>query len=161
MQVLPITPRGYCKGVVRAIQIVEACLEDPLVPKPIHVLGMIVHNKFVVDGLTSKGAITLYEDHKSRLELLENITSGTVIVTAHGISRSVIDAIRHKGLYFVDATCQDVYRTHLLIEDYLLKGYHVLYLGKKSHPETEGVLGIDDKITLIETMFHCFQLLMK
>lgn len=150
MQVVPITPRGYCPGVVRAIDTVNKALQNPTLPRPIYILGMIVHNRFVVDDLTNKGAITLNDLGKTRLELLDSIDEGTVIVTAHGTEQAVFDKIKAKGLTMVNATCKDVQKTHDLIKEYLHNGYEVLFIGKKNHPETEGALGISPSIRLIE-----------
>jgi len=158
MQVVPITPRGYCPGVVKAIDIVNKAIENPVYPRPIYILGMIVHNRFVVDEFTQKGVITLNESGKTRIELLDQVQSGTVIITAHGTEDAVIEKIKAKGLTMIDATCKDVAKTHDLIKEYLLKGYDVLFIGKKHHPETEGALGIHPKIKLIETLSDVEQL---
>ena len=152
MQVIPITPRGYCPGVVRAIDLVNKALQNPNLPRPIYILGMIVHNRFVVDDLTHKGAITLNEPGKSRLELLDSIDHGTVIITAHGTENAVFDKIRAKGLTMINATCKDVQKTHDLIKQHLDLNYQVIFIGKKSHPETEGALGISSSLILVEKL---------
>jgi len=140
MRVIAINPRGYCHGVVAAVDIVTRCLEDPTTPRPIYILGMIVHNRFVVDRFTARGAITLDEPGKTRLELLDRITTGTVIVTAHGASEDVYAKIREKGLHLIDATCRDVRKTHAEIRQRRQDGYAILFIGKAGHPETEAVL---------------------
>lgn len=150
MQVIPITPRGYCPGVVRAINLVNKALENPNLPRPIYILGMIVHNRFVVDDLTKKGAITLNEPGMSRLELLDLIDQGTVIITAHGTENAVFEKIKAKGLSMIDATCKDVQKTHDLIKHYLDLNYQVIFIGKNNHPETEGALGLSPRIILVE-----------
>lgn len=142
MQVKPITPRGYCKGVVRAIQIAK---ESTNLPKPIYILGMIVHNQYIVDALTALGIQTIDKKGATRLELLEDIDHGTIIITAHGASANVFKVAKEKGLYVVDATCPDVVTTHTIIKEYLNKNYDVLYIGKKGHPEAEGSLAINPK----------------
>lgn len=147
MQVQAITPRGYCKGVVRAIKIAK---ESTNLPKPIYILGMIVHNQYIVDALTALDIRTIDEKGLSRLELLDKIDQGTVIITAHGASQQVYDKAKRKNLYIVDATCPDVITTHNIIKEYLTKGYEILYIGKKGHPEAEGSLAINtEKIHLI------------
>jgi 4-hydroxy-3-methylbut-2-enyl diphosphate reductase len=151
MKVIRIAPRGYCPGVVRAIKLVNDCLNDPTCPRPIQVLGMIVHNRFVVEELRAKGVITLHDDTLSRLELLNTITSGTIVITAHGVSPQVIQTIRDRHLYLVDATCMDVYKTHDLIRAKLALGYSAIFIGKAGHPETEGILGIDPRLILLES----------
>ena len=152
MKVIPITPRGYCPGVVKAIDIVNKAVADPRIPRPIYILGMIVHNRFVVDDFTAKGVITLSSPGKTRLELLDLIDSGTVIITAHGTEDAVIAKIKAKGLHLINATCKDVQKTHDLIKDYLSEGFDVLFIGKKGHPETEGAMGIGASVRLIETL---------
>lgn len=142
MKVTGIVPRGYCKGVIRAINIVK---ETSKKPGPITVLGMIVHNQFIVDALKDRGAITIEDASKTRLELLDEINEGTVIITAHGAGDCVIDKAKAKGLNVVDATCLDVIKTHTLIKEQLSNNKEVLYIGKKNHPEAEGALLIDPK----------------
>ena len=147
MQVKPITPRGYCKGVIRAIQIAK---ESTNLPKPIYILGMIVHNQYIVDALSSMGIQTIDKKGATRLELLEEINQGTVIITAHGASDNVFKQAYDKGLHVVDATCPDVIVTHHVIREHLEKGYEVLYIGNIGHPEAEGALTINPhKIHLI------------
>ena len=152
MKVIPITPRGFCPGVVRAIKIVENVLKDKMYPLPIYVLGMIVHNKYVVKDLQAKGVITLDDPNLSRLELLDGISSGTIIVTAHGASNEVFQKINNQGLTLVDATCEDVYKTHTSIKKHLLLGYKVIFIGKNNHPETEAIMALDTSISLVETL---------
>jgi 4-hydroxy-3-methylbut-2-enyl diphosphate reductase len=151
VKVIPITPRGYCPGVVNAINSVNKVLSDPSYPRPLYLLGMIVHNQFVVDYFKTKGIIVIDQINKTRLQMLDSIHQGTVIITAHGVGDVVIEKILDKGLTYVDATCKDVYKTHNLIKNYLASGYQIIYIGKENHPETEGVLSIDKNIILIES----------
>ena len=139
MRVIKISPRGYCYGVVDAIQMAKRVVRDPLVPRPIYVLGQIVHNQHAVDSLGELGIITL--DGGGRLDLLDQIEGGTVIFTAHGVSPAVKRAAAAKGLNCIDATCPDVTRTHELVVRLVAEGYEVIYVGKRGHPEPEGVLG--------------------
>ncbi|MDD3841885.1 MAG: 4-hydroxy-3-methylbut-2-enyl diphosphate reductase [Candidatus Izemoplasmatales bacterium] len=150
MKVIPITPRGYCPGVVNAINSVNKALSDPGYPRPLYLLGMIVHNQFVVDHFKANGVIVLEQANKTRLQMLDSIHQGTVIITAHGVGDVVIEKILDKGLTYIDATCKDVYKTHNIIKNYLASGYQILYIGKAFHPETEGILSIDKNIVLIE-----------
>ena len=150
MKVYPVSPRGYCKGVVRAIALAKDCLKKDY-PKPIYILGMIVHNRFVVESLKKEGIETIDDAHQSRLELLDHIHQGTIIITAHGASPAVFEKAQRLGLTILDATCLDVIKTHELIQHYLQLHRDVLYIGKKGHPEAEGALGIDpEHIFLIE-----------
>ncbi|MDM5235984.1 4-hydroxy-3-methylbut-2-enyl diphosphate reductase [Bacillus cereus] len=149
MKIVKISPRGYCYGVVDAMVIARNAALDTSLPRPIYILGMIVHNKHVTDAFEEDGIITL--DGPSRLEILDKIDSGTVIFTAHGVSPEVKQRAKEKGLTTIDATCPDVTKTHDLIEAKKAEGYHVIYIGKKNHPEPEGAVGIaPDIVHLIE-----------
>lgn len=159
MRIIPIVPRGFCKGVVGAIKKVNEVIQNPSYPRPIYILGMIVHNKEVVNELTKQGVITLDDPSKTRLELLQEVNDGTVIITAHGVGNPIFDLLNQKGIPYVDATCKDVYQTRDLIQAHLQAHYQVLYIGKKNHPETEGVLSMDPSIQLIETPNDVYTLL--
>lgn len=142
MQVKAITPRGYCKGVVRAIEIAKNAQNEQ---QPIYILGMIVHNQYIVEALKKRGIQTIDIPGQTRLELLDQIQHGTVIVTAHGASDQVFEKAKNKGLNVIDASCLDVIKTHDLIKKKLNEGYDILYIGKKGHPEAEGAISIDEK----------------
>ncbi len=149
MEVIKISPRGYCYGVVDALQIVRQTAKDPAVPRPIYIIGQIVHNRHAIEELTNLGVITL--DGADRASILENVAEGTVIFTAHGVSPLVKQRARERGLHCIDATCPDVTVTHDLVRDLAAKGYYILYIGKKGHPEPEGVLGeVPGHISLVE-----------
>lgn len=140
MQVIKITPRGYCYGVVDAMVIARNAALDKTLPRPIYILGMIVHNKHVTDAFEQDGIITL--DGPNRLAILEQVEQGTVIFTAHGVSPEVRELARKKGLIAIDATCPDVTVTHELIKEKSAQGYEIIYIGKKGHPEPEGAIGV-------------------
>jgi 4-hydroxy-3-methylbut-2-en-1-yl diphosphate reductase len=149
MEVIKISPRGYCYGVVDALQIVRQTAKNPNEPRPIYIIGQIVHNRHAIEELTNLGVITL--DGPDRVSILEQVTEGTVIFTAHGVSPLVKQRARERGLHCIDATCPDVTVTHDLVRDLVAKGYYILYIGKKGHPEPEGVLGeVPGHISLIE-----------
>lgn len=151
MEVIKIAPRGYCYGVVDAMVIAKNAALDKTLPRPIYILGMIVHNKHVTDAFEEEGIITL--DGSNRLEILEKVTSGTVIFTAHGVSPEVRKLAKEKGLVTIDATCPDVTKTHDLIREKEAEGYEVIYIGKKGHPEPEGAVGVAPNIVhLVETV---------
>ncbi|MGL5042765.1 MAG: 4-hydroxy-3-methylbut-2-enyl diphosphate reductase [Culicoidibacterales bacterium] len=153
MKVIKITPRGYCHGVVKALNIVTKAIADKSLPQPIYILGQIVHNQHITDAFAQKGAITLENKGKSRLELLEPITSGTIILTAHGVSPQVIALAKSKNLHIINAVCPDVDKTHELIKTSIVAGYKIIYIGKKGHPEPEGALGIDPvNVLFVETI---------
>ena len=120
MKVYQIVPRGYCKGVVRAIEIAKKyAFQDD-----VYILGMIVHNQYIVDALENLGIKTIDKKGASREELLDFIDKGTVIITAHGAGNNVFKKAKAKNLNVVDATCLDVIKTHDLIKDYLNKGFN-------------------------------------
>ncbi|MYL63046.1 4-hydroxy-3-methylbut-2-enyl diphosphate reductase [Bacillus hwajinpoensis] len=144
MKVTKISPRGYCYGVVDAMVIARNAALDKTLPRPIFILGMIVHNKHVTDAFEDDGIITL--DGPNRMEILRKVESGTVIFTAHGVSPQVRELAEEKGLTVLDATCPDVTVTHDLIREKQQEGYHVIYIGKKGHPEPEGAMGIAPEI---------------
>ena len=137
MEVLKITPRGYCHGVVDAFRIAKRVREET--NGPVHMLGMLVHNTHATDDLRQQGIELV--DPPDRLAGLEQIKEGTVIFTAHGVSPQVKQRAVERGLTPVDATCSDVVRTHELVADLAQKGYEVVYIGRKGHPEPEGVIG--------------------
>ncbi|MDB5058859.1 MAG: 1-hydroxy-2-methyl-2-(E)-butenyl 4-diphosphate reductase [Chloroflexi bacterium] len=150
MRVIKISPRGYCYGVVDAIQMAKRVARDPNVPRPIHVLGQIVHNHHAVESLNALGIVTL--DGSARMALLDRISEGTVIFTAHGVSPAIKTAAAAKGLNCIDATCPDVTKTHDLVISLVSQGYEVIYVGKTGHPEPEGVIGeAPGHVHLVET----------
>jgi 4-hydroxy-3-methylbut-2-enyl diphosphate reductase len=127
----------------------QQAARNPDLPRPIYILGMIVHNQHVTDAFEQEGIITL--DGPDRLSILEKVEHGTVIFTAHGVSPEVRKRAREKGLHVIDATCPDVTRTHDLIREKTAAGYEVIYIGKKGHPEPEGAIGIaPEHVHLIE-----------
>ena len=137
MEVVKITPRGYCHGVVDAFRIAKRVREET--NGPVHMLGMLVHNTHATDDLQQQGIALV--DPPDRLKGLDQIEGGTVIFTAHGVSPQVKSRATELGLTAVDATCSDVVRTHELVADLARNGYEVVYIGRKGHPEPEGVMG--------------------
>lgn len=140
MQVIKINPRGYCYGVVDAMVIARNAALDKTLPRPIYILGMIVHNKHVTDAFEQDGIITL--DGENRLDIINQVNEGTVIFTAHGVSPEIREIAKRKGLVSIDATCPDVTVTHDLIREKSAEGYDIIYIGKKGHPEPEGAIGV-------------------
>ncbi len=149
VKVIRISPRGYCYGVVDAMVVAKQAADNPDLPRPIYILGMIVHNRHVVDAFEDAGVITL--DGADRLSLLEQVDKGTVIFTAHGVSPVVKRRALERGLHVIDATCPDVTKTHDLIRDHVAEGYDIVYIGRKGHPEPEGAVGVaPDHVFLVE-----------
>lgn len=148
MEIISVVPRGYCQGVVRAIQIAHKTAREHA-HEPVYMLGMIVHNQFVVEACKKEGIQFIESPGKTRLELLDEIDHGIVIFTAHGISDAVRKKAADKHLTIVDASCPDVEKTHKLVKDHIAKGGDVLYIGKKGHPEAEGTVSLSDHVHLI------------
>lgn len=140
MKIINISPRGYCYGVVDAMVIARNASLDENLPRPIYILGMIVHNKHVTDAFESIGIHTLYGENRE--EILAQVDHGTVIFTAHGTSPKVKKLAIEKGLTVIDATCPDVTITHELIAEKVTDGFEIIYIGKKNHPEPEGAQGV-------------------
>jgi len=140
------SPRGFCAGVKRAIEIVEKSLNK--YGKPVYVRHEIVHNKQVVENLKKKGAIFVEE--------LSDIKDNTrpVIFSAHGVPKSVPEEAEEKKLSFVDATCPLVSKVHRESEQLHKRGYDILLIGHNNHPEVIGTMGQLPKgsIKLIETV---------
>ncbi|HXN58323.1 MAG TPA: 4-hydroxy-3-methylbut-2-enyl diphosphate reductase, partial [Candidatus Angelobacter sp.] len=128
MDVLKITPRGYCHGVVEAIRAAKQTAKAHPGEK-IRMLGYLVHNTHVTDELEESGIELV--DSDNRLEGLDQIEGGTVIFTAHGVSPAVKDKAAARGLNLVDATCSDVVVTHDLVKDLAERGYDVVYVGRR------------------------------
>lgn len=148
MEIITVVPRGYCKGVVRAITLAkETATNYP--NQPITMLGMIVHNRHVVEACQHLGIQCIEEKGKTRLELLDKINEGIVIFTAHGVSDEVYKKAISKGLTVVDASCDDVTKTQTIVKNYVNNNYDVIYIGKQNHPEAEAVLSISDRVHFV------------
>jgi 4-hydroxy-3-methylbut-2-enyl diphosphate reductase len=139
------SPRGFCAGVKRAIEIVEKTINK--YGTPVYVRHEIVHNKQVVDELREKGAIFVNE----LSDVKDN--SRPVIFSAHGVPKSVPDEARIKNLSYVDATCPLVSKVHRESEQLYKKGYGIFLIGHKNHPEVIGTMGQlpNGSIKLVET----------
>jgi len=151
METIKITPRGYCHGVINAINTITN-IDELSTKKPIYILGMVIHNKLIVNSFTSKGIITLNDSSKSRMELLDEIDEGTVVFTAHGVSEEVHLKAKSKGLDIIDTSCKDVLKSQKIINEFIDDGYHIIYVGKRKHPESEAAIGISPNVHLIETI---------
>src|SRR5215472_10903771 len=151
MEVVRITPRGYCHGVVEAIRMAKQVGAERGAAEPVSMLGYLVHNEHVTRELEEHHVRLVDSDDRS--EGLRRIEYGTVIFTAHGISPRVVEEARARGLRVVDATCSDVTRTHDLVRRLTAEGHHVVYIGKRGHPEPAGVMGIaPEHTTLVESI---------
>jgi 4-hydroxy-3-methylbut-2-enyl diphosphate reductase len=144
MRVLLAQPRGFCAGVVRAIEIVERSLEK--FGAPVYVRHEIVHNRHVVEKLKRRGAVFV--------ETLEEIPDGAVtIFSAHGVAQSVINEAKARGLPVLDATCPLVSKVHMQGKRYATRGRTLVLIGHAGHPEVEGTIGqIDAPVHLVATV---------
>ena len=144
MDILLAEPRGYCAGVVRAVDIVELALKK--IGNPIYVRHEIIHNQHVVNELKDKGAIFVEEIS----EIPEN---STVIFSAHGVSPLVWEEAQKKNLNIIDATCPLVTKVHLEAIKYAKDGYTILLVGHKGHDEVIGTMGeAPDNTILVESV---------
>jgi 4-hydroxy-3-methylbut-2-enyl diphosphate reductase len=144
VKVILAQPRGFCAGVIRAIDIVDKALER--VGAPVYVRHEIVHNRHVVDKLKRKGAVFVEE--------LSEVPSGAVTVfSAHGVSRAVQDDAAERGLPVLDATCPLVSKVHNQGRRYVRQGRTLIMIGHVGHPEVEGTIGqIDAPVHLVGTV---------
>jgi 4-hydroxy-3-methylbut-2-enyl diphosphate reductase len=144
LDLLIAAPRGFCAGVDRAIHIVELAIER--YGAPVYVRHEIVHNKYVVDSLRSKGAVFVEE--------LEEVPDGVpVVFSAHGVPKSVPAEAADRGLAYLDATCPLVSKVHRQAERLVEAGRHIIFVGHAGHPEVIGTFGQvpDGAMTLVET----------
>jgi 4-hydroxy-3-methylbut-2-enyl diphosphate reductase len=141
MRILLAEPRGFCAGVVRAIEIVERALT--IHGAPVYVRHEIVHNRHVVEDLRAKGAVFVNE--------LDEVPSGALTVfSAHGVARVVEQDATERGLDILDATCPLVTKVHVEGRRYVKEGRTVILIGHDGHPEVEGTLGqIDGEVHLV------------
>ncbi len=146
MTILLASPRGFCAGVDRAIQIVEKALEK--YGAPVYVRHEIVHNKYVVEELRRKGAVFV--------ESLEEIPGDgqPVIFSAHGVPKRVPAEAEKREMFYIDATCPLVSKVHKEAERHFAKGRQIILIGHAGHPEVEGTMGQlpDGAVVLVETL---------
>jgi len=144
MKVLLSKPRGFCAGVVRAIETVEEALK--LWGPPIYVKHEIVHNRHVVDSLRQKGAVFI--------EDLHSVPNGSrIIYSAHGVSPAVRQIAKDRELIEIDATCGLVTKVHSAVKRYAQKGYQIILIGHRKHVEIVGTAGeAPDVTTIVESV---------
>ena len=141
-KIILASPRGFCAGVKRAIEIVELAIQEH--GSPIYVRHEIVHNKRVVEDLKKKGAIFVEE--------LDEIPQGSkVIFSAHGVSNKVKEQAKKFNQLTLDATCPLVSKVHQQTKNYDKKKYTIILIGHRGHPEVEGIKGqIKNKVVVVE-----------
>ena len=136
MEISLANPRGFCAGVDRAIDIVNRALE--VFGSPIYVRHEVVHNRFVVDDLRSRGAIFVDD--------LEEIPDNSIVIfSAHGVSQAVRVQAENRALKVFDATCPLVTKVHFEVASYSLQGRECVLIGHRGHPEVEGTMGQYDR----------------
>ena len=142
-KIVLVSPRGFCAGVTRAIDVVLEALKK--YGAPIYVNHEIVHNKHVIQDLISRGAI-----------FLKNIDDAPkdrpIIFSAHGVSKNVTEFAKHNNEIIIDATCPLVTKVHVQADKFYKLGYKIVLIGHKNHPEVEGTMGQlpDDYIFLVQ-----------
>ena len=138
------SPRGFCAGVDRAVEIVKKTISK--FGSPVYVRHEIVHNKFVVENLKSEGAVFIEE-----LSEIEN-KSRPVIFSAHGVPKRVIDEAKLSNIIYIDATCPLVTKVHREAEALAKEEFNIIFIGHRNHPEVVGTMGqIDERfISLVE-----------
>ncbi len=146
LKIFLASPRGFCAGVERAIEVVEKTIEK--YGPPVYVRHEIVHNKQVVENLKKKG--TIFVEELSEVKDL----SRPVIFSAHGVPKTVPEEAKIKNLFYIDATCPLVSKVHRESEQLHKKGYEIILIGHKNHPEVVGTMGQlpSGSIRLIETI---------
>lgn len=132
MDITLAQPRGFCAGVVRAIEIVERALD--IYQHPIYVLHEIVHNTYVVNDLKKRGAVFV--------ETLDEVPQGAIcIFSAHGVATTIVKDAKQRQLEVIDATCPLVTKVHSQAQRYAKKGFEIIIIGHPGHPEVEGTRG--------------------
>ena len=132
MKAYLVSPRGFCAGVVRAIDTVEIALT--MFPPPIYVRKEIVHNRSVVERFTSRGV--------HFIDSLDEVPAGSLVIfSAHGVSPAVRDKANERGLKVIDATCPLVTKVHMEVHRYIQKGYSIILIGHREHDEVVGTMG--------------------
>ncbi len=151
MQIIKISPRGFCSGVVNAWKIVK----DTIKQNPecrVFMLGWFVHNQKMLDEVRSDNLFILDDTNLTRYELVKNLKvkpNDILILSAHGTDEKTIKLAKSKGLKIIDTTCEYVYKTHDVIKNGLINNKQVVYLGKENHPESLAALSISDKVILV------------
>src|SRR5579862_3665006 len=134
LKVVLCSPRGFCAGVVRAIESVERALA--IYGKPVYVRHEIVHNRYVVESLKAKGAIFVEE-----LDEIPEETGAPVIFSAHGVPRSIPEEAARRNLFALDATCPLVTKVHREAEIHHKRNREIVLIGHAGHPEVVGTMG--------------------
>lgn len=144
VKIIKFIPQGYCKGVINAIKKINNLINNQDMPKPYYMYGKLVHNSHVTDAYESLGIKIINDYH--------NLSRGTVIITAHGLSQTEKQSILSQGLSIVDTTCSEVLKIEENVKRKINEGYQVLYYGKQNHPECKSIMSIHNDIILITSL---------
>jgi 4-hydroxy-3-methylbut-2-enyl diphosphate reductase len=144
IKILLAQPRGFCAGVVRAIEIVERALEQ--YGPPVYVRHEIVHNKYVVESLKAKGAVFVEDLHEVPADAI-------TVFSAHGVAKSVEEEAAKRGLPVLNATCPLVTKVHNQGKRYVAKGRKLVLIGHEGHPEVIGTMGqVPGPVLLVQSV---------
>ncbi|WCR58025.1 4-hydroxy-3-methylbut-2-enyl diphosphate reductase [Wolbachia endosymbiont of Ctenocephalides felis wCfeJ] len=147
MEIILAEPRGFCAGVKRAVDILAITLEKYKNKRKVYVLHEIVHNKYIVEDFKKQGVVFVnsIEDIKD--------DEGILIFSAHGVSKSIEEKAKRKGIQVIDATCPLVSKVHKEAKRYENNGKELILIGHENHPEIKGIRGrVDNPITLVQTL---------
>lgn len=147
MEVEILSPQGYCAGVTNAINMARLAKKEHS-DKDVYVLGMLVHNKQVIEELAKENIITIFDKNKTYEELINLIPDNSVIIfTAHGHDEKLEKIAYSKNLIIYDATCSKVKRNLTRIKEAIINNRDVVYIGEKNHPESLASLSISNKVS--------------
>lgn len=145
MKVEILRPYGYCYGVIHAIELAKKTKKEH--PEMnVSILGMLVHNSYVIHYLEKLGIMTYYDSNKTLEQVLDDIPMGYVVFTAHGHDERLETLAKEKGYLTIDATCPFVKKNLSEMKSALLKKQDLIFIGKKNHPETIAALSLDPSI---------------
>ncbi|WP_341877495.1 bifunctional 4-hydroxy-3-methylbut-2-enyl diphosphate reductase/30S ribosomal protein S1 [Defluviitalea saccharophila] len=129
MEIIVANTAGFCFGVNRAVDSVYKNIQQ----QPLYTYGPIIHNPQVVEELREKNVIPVHS--------VDEVNEGTIIIRSHGVAKDVYGAIEEKGLNYIDSTCPYVKRIHKIVDEHSKKGYQVVIVGDRNHPEVQGISG--------------------
>ncbi|QKX02657.1 4-hydroxy-3-methylbut-2-enyl diphosphate reductase [Wolbachia endosymbiont of Litomosoides sigmodontis] len=156
MEIILAEPRGFCAGVKRAVDILSITLEKYRNKRKVYVLHEIVHNKYVVEVFKKQGVVFV-----NNIEDIEE-NGGILIFSAHGVSKSIEDKAKRKGIQIINATCPLVNKVHKEAKRYEDNGRELILIGHKNHPEVKGIRGrVNNRIILVQTLQNVHDLKVK
>lgn len=156
MEIILAEPRGFCAGVKRAVDILAITLEKYKNERQVYVLHEIVHNRYIVEDFKKQGVVFV-----SSIEDIKD-NRGILIFSAHGVSKSIEDEAKRKGVQVIDATCPLVSKVHKEAKRYEDSGKELILIGHENHPEVKGIIGrVSNPISLVQTMQDVYNLQIK